>query len=152
MSERKAFQDALAKDPYDWATRQVYADWLEENGHDDEAALQRRSTPDAIRKAHEVIIKYAADLSVSPWGEDDNVLITVENVMRVAGKILDNKGIPWTERESDWWKDAIVRPSFHSDLESDTERAKEFWAAFEVITGRVVPDDTRDEIFVSCSC
>src|SRR5262249_51543453 len=39
--EKKAFEDAILADRYDGDTRQVFADWLEENGYDDEAVIQR---------------------------------------------------------------------------------------------------------------
>ncbi len=37
----KAFEAALNDDPNDWATRLVYADWLEDNGYEDYACAQR---------------------------------------------------------------------------------------------------------------
>ncbi len=41
MRVDKAFEAALNDDPNDWATRLVYADWLEENGFADYASAQR---------------------------------------------------------------------------------------------------------------
>lgn len=46
MSEREAFEKALESNKYDWDTRKVFCDWLEENGFDDEAAEHRLWTPD----------------------------------------------------------------------------------------------------------
>ena len=40
-AEERAFQDALDADPSDWATRLVFADWLEDRG-DPRAAGYRR--------------------------------------------------------------------------------------------------------------
>lgn len=42
--DRLRFEEAIAENPYDRATRLVYADWLEEHGHDDEALVQREWT------------------------------------------------------------------------------------------------------------
>lgn len=39
--QRRAFEAALEDDPTDLDTRQVFADWLEERGLDDEARAQR---------------------------------------------------------------------------------------------------------------
>ncbi len=39
---RKAFELAIATDPYDSTSRLAFSDWLEENGFDDEALEQRR--------------------------------------------------------------------------------------------------------------
>lgn len=44
--EQAAFMDALIDDPEDVTTRMIYADWLEENGLDQEAANQRKWTPE----------------------------------------------------------------------------------------------------------
>lgn len=44
---RQAFEDILRDDLFDTTTRLVFADWLEENGLDDEANEQRRmATPE----------------------------------------------------------------------------------------------------------
>lgn len=42
--EASGFVQALNLQPYDQTTRLVFADWLEERGYDDEAAIQRRWT------------------------------------------------------------------------------------------------------------
>ncbi len=44
MNERQGFEASLEKDPYDSVTRLIFADWLEEQGKDDEANEQRRRT------------------------------------------------------------------------------------------------------------
>jgi uncharacterized protein (TIGR02996 family) len=41
MTDRQAFERSLADNPHDDTTRQVFADWLEESGLDDEATSQR---------------------------------------------------------------------------------------------------------------
>lgn len=41
IEQRAAFERAIEEDPEDLETRQVFADWLEERGFDDEARAQR---------------------------------------------------------------------------------------------------------------
>jgi uncharacterized protein (TIGR02996 family) len=44
--EKAAFEAAIKDNRYDQATRLVYADWLDENGFDEEAGRQRAWTPE----------------------------------------------------------------------------------------------------------
>lgn len=57
MNTRRAFELAIAKDPYDGEARRVFADWLEENGLDGEAFEQRRWTPE-WQRAHDWLLKF----------------------------------------------------------------------------------------------
>jgi uncharacterized protein (TIGR02996 family) len=41
VSMEQAFESALDESPFDGATRLAYADWLRDNGRDDEADLQQ---------------------------------------------------------------------------------------------------------------
>lgn len=57
IRQYKAFQDALKKNPYDEATHLAFADFLEENGIDDEAEYHRiwtRDKQEAIDTLREV--------------------------------------------------------------------------------------------------
>lgn len=52
MNLRTVFEAALAADPLDVVSRCAYADWLQDNGCDDEAAEQRRmATPEWLEAA-----------------------------------------------------------------------------------------------------
>lgn len=48
---RQAFLDAIKENPYEPSNHYVYADWLEENGFDEDALLQREWTPERQREA-----------------------------------------------------------------------------------------------------
>lgn len=54
---RKAFEDAIKENPHDSSPRLIFADWLEENGFDDESQEQRRRSTkewmDADKWMHE---------------------------------------------------------------------------------------------------
>jgi len=41
MNERAAFEQSIDENPLESTTHHAYADWLEENGHHDEAAFRR---------------------------------------------------------------------------------------------------------------
>lgn len=51
MSDRRGLESALREHPFDATTRLIYADWLEEHGHDTAAESQRQTagmlSPDA---------------------------------------------------------------------------------------------------------
>ena len=57
--EKRAFLAAIEADRYDWTTRKVFADWLEEHGEDDEAAIHRRWTPEKESEAEEYLSRFA---------------------------------------------------------------------------------------------
>lgn len=59
---RAAFEAALKENPYDATTHFVFADWLEENGFDDEAAWQRSWTRER-QEAEDWLKVYAARMN-----------------------------------------------------------------------------------------
>jgi uncharacterized protein (TIGR02996 family) len=131
--EKAAFEKAIAADRYDQATRRVFADWLEEHGLDDEAAVQRSWTP-RKQQAEDYLRDFAAELSAFP---DD---VTYERLLEVAHGVLD--GDP----------DAHVLIGVDAPDRVWDEREK-FWEEFEIVTGRKVDDDRRGEALpVSCAC
>src|SRR5438477_6621276 len=75
--EKKAFEDAISADRYDGDTRKVFADWLEENGYDDEAVLQRSWTPEKQR-AEDWLLDYATECAM-----------TYEELIEAAKNYLD---------------------------------------------------------------
>ena len=56
----KGFIQALDTNRYDQTTRLVFADWLEEMGHDDEALEQRRRATDRWVASDKWLREYAA--------------------------------------------------------------------------------------------
>lgn len=57
---RTAFEKALKENPHDVSTRQMYADWLQEQGLDDEAAEQLRRTSKEWLAALDWMIDFAS--------------------------------------------------------------------------------------------
>jgi uncharacterized protein (TIGR02996 family) len=144
--EKAAFEKAIAADRYDQATRRVLADWLEEHGLDDEAAVQRAWTP-RKQQAEDYLRDFAADLSGhggvagDPDERDQGSYggLTYEELLRVAHGFLDgdkNAGIYFFETPTRVW-----------------EEQEKFWEEFEIVTGRKVDDAHRGETLpVSCTC
>jgi len=56
VTTRDAFEKALQANRYDIKTRGVYADWLEENGHTDEAHRQRNMATEEWVKTHKQLM------------------------------------------------------------------------------------------------
>lgn len=86
MNQREAFQKAIEANRYDQATRLVYADWLEENGFDDEAKEQRDWTP-RWQEARDYFENCAKEVNNSAdWFEDDDEIskVTADDIIRVA--------------------------------------------------------------------
>jgi uncharacterized protein (TIGR02996 family) len=64
MTKRQAFEAILAGDPYDIETRLVYADWLEENGLDDDSAEERRKATEAWCAADQWMHTFALQVGI----------------------------------------------------------------------------------------
>jgi uncharacterized protein (TIGR02996 family) len=137
--EKAAFEAAIKADRYDQATRRVFADWLEEHGLDDEAAVQRAWTP-RKQQAEDYLRDFAAELSHHPYEQGVDYGVTYEELLRVAHGVLD--GDPR----------ARIYLGFDTPQRIWTEREK-FWEEFEIVTGRKVDDGRRGErLPVSCAC
>lgn len=59
MSDRQAFETHLEANPYDFDTRRVFSDWLEQEGFDDEAIKQRKMATHEWENAREHLIACA---------------------------------------------------------------------------------------------
>lgn len=161
--QRQAFLDALKEDPRDEVTHKVYADWLEENGFDDEAFLHREWTLQKYYEAVEFVAEYARRLSTSDYDNEypeyaeTRMVRKSEAVLEAAHAYLD-AGRLSTYRH---WKTNEDTPTFDSDahlyLSFDPpdfiyENRHKFWECFEVLTGRLVHALAKDDNFVRCSC
>jgi uncharacterized protein (TIGR02996 family) len=128
--EKAAFEEAIAENPYDEATRKVFADWLEDHGFDDEAVLQREWAPENMRAAEQWLKELADACSV---GSE----LTVEDLIAAAHAYLDSGA--------------------DLCLSVDTPRVmlnhpEQFWGVFMVLTGRPVPSEERSAKFITCAC
>jgi uncharacterized protein (TIGR02996 family) len=138
--EKAAFEQAIEENPYDATTRKVFADWLEENGFDDEAVIQREWTPEKMHAAEAFMDDYAAQLSEDPDEEElKSRIFDREELLEIAHMCLDGE------------KYAGIGLGFQTP-DIVWEKRREFWEHFMVLTGRPVPDDKREATFVSCAC
>jgi uncharacterized protein (TIGR02996 family) len=60
--DKEAFEEAIKEDPYNQATRLIFADWLNENNFDDEAEIQRSWTREK-QEAEDYLRDFASKLS-----------------------------------------------------------------------------------------
>lgn len=166
MSEdeaRTAFEAAVARDgPYhlDTAAHRAFADWLEENGHDDEAAILRRWTParqeaedwlrDFAARCGQTCVNYDEACAAYYANREDNTVPLVEEVWRPitydmvlrAGSDLAAGGEAFTQQGSENAR----------DLMGDDDNRELFWRHWGTLTETAVSDDVRRESPFSCSC
>ena len=133
---REQFVQALKENPYDAVTHAVYADWLMENGFDEEAEVQRRWTVEKQKAAEAFMLEYASELS----GYDDEERyrkVSVERVMEEATEVLAGQqgyiSVGSQTPEMVW------------------NKAKEFWQHYSVLTGTPIEKGYR-KTFVACVC
>ena len=127
-SERDAFLAALRENWNDETTHKIFADWLDENDEPELADLHRGWTLAKQEEAERFLAGFADDCETN-----------VEIVLEAAGEHLDTGNY------------GTLRLGFDTpDIAWSSRR--EFWEAFQVATGRVVPEDRRESSFVSCSC
>lgn len=120
-----AFRQRLIDDPYDQATRLVFADFLEEHGREEEASIQREWTPESHRKATEIIHELA-------WGTG----MTLSGAIEAMTESLDT-GLG-------------IELGIDGDL-PDICYDDRIWEAYSILTGRTVPKDVG-YIFTTCGC
>lgn len=108
---KKLFEEAIEADPYDGVTRKIFADWLEEHGHDDEAVVQRSWTPEK-QQAEDWLTEYAQEHNLS-YGD----------LIRAAHQLLDTGET--SHVGVDMW-----------NILFDPLRREELWARFALATGR----------------
>lgn len=142
--EKQAFLEAIEMDRYDEITRRVFADWLTENGFDDEAQYQREWTP-RLQQAIDFIVKVAQDCEMSYeefTGRIDKYLET--------GHLL---GLPMNIPEEDpsWEK---FWEEYHIVTKKDVTLVRDKKPYFCNCGPWMEPDDwyEMDEDFGHCSC
>lgn len=144
MSDRASFEAAIKENRYDTAIRRVFADWLDENGFDDEAVFHREWTAE-WQRAEDWLRNFATTLGVghySAYGGDDKE-ITYADMMRHAKAWVDSQGDSW--------------PEYFTQIGSENARdemhahADEFWKNYAIVTKTEI-DPNMDKHFYSCSC
>jgi len=120
------FLAAIAADKYDVVTRLVFADWLSDNGYDDESAEQRhRATPE-WREADEWFVGFAVLASDDGW-EDTQKSVSVEQVIEAAKRYLE------TGEDT-----CLSGDGFSITNRWNEEMERDFWKYFQWWTGEYV--------------
>jgi uncharacterized protein (TIGR02996 family) len=122
---------AISANPRDWYARKVYADWLNEQGRDDEAEYHR-GWDDAKQDAVEFMTCFAAEVVTEFY---DNVTnpVAVEEVMQAARDYL-----------KDGTSVCLSGDGFRAEgAFSDDDVREEFWRHFGVLEGCEVLDHVR---------
>lgn len=131
---KEIFLKAIQEDRYDRTTRLAYADWLEENGFDDEAEEQRNWSEERERS-----IEYLENFAKGCYdaydddGEHTNAL-TYQELIEAAEAWI-------TKREY-----------YRLGTTSYNDANEEFWDHFDRATGRNTKDSRQRGYFFSCSC
>lgn len=144
-AQQAAFLKALDDNLEDAATRAVYADWLEENGFDDEAARQR-DWPRAWAFIKGLFNANAPSEPGDPYYGPESV----EELVALAGQALDDY-----EKNRDDARDYWVR--IHCGANEDLQEALrtnrlKFWECWSVVAGRPLPEGFVRTCSFSCSC
>lgn len=169
MDARQTFLEQIAEDDMNEESHLVYADWLEENGEDEEADRQRKYVP-----AKQWIIDLCERLCnnrakkikeyMEDWPEDyedqtleeacDNYYdkITYDELMEIATEAIEkNPDKPWIGNgHMNWGGKESIMNDFSNDY-SPGEQVKEFWKNWEIVTGLQGPEDPLS-VGYSCAC
>lgn len=141
MSERYIFEKMIKDDPYDFVTRKVFADWLDE--HDEtELANKHRNWTIEKQEAWEWLENCATKCSGTRYYFKEEELmpnenpISIEELIHAAHKYLDSG-------------ECLYLPMNTEGIRSDDD---EFWANFSLVTGREVGPEVERREFIRCAC
>ncbi len=142
MTEQESFELAIKKDRYDQTTRLVFADWLEENGLDDEALIQRSWTREK-QESEDWLRDYAEDIRNT-------------NYYRGEG-YYESYG-----RKEFSYEDLLAAARSHLETGEETavlglngpdsrDTMEEFWQHYAIVTGTAVQEGYGNTFF-ACDC
>lgn len=121
------FYDTLRQYPYDQVTRLVFADWLNEQGRDDEAEVQRSWTKDK-QEADETIASLSLLMDIS------------KRELLAYGEAASNgEGFCFSDDDA-------------PDVMYDETFKKQFWDAWERLHGTKVEEEYRLANNFRCAC
>lgn len=145
MISQQVWDRSLDANPLDHNQRCIYADWLDEQGREDEADRQRKYV-DAFN--------FLADFSrayYDSWEHDD-----------------DGERIPGTQTvnykeilaEIEYWAETGTSdngPSFgttsaQSELHNNKDTREEFWQCVFIVTGIMASDEVKEQDWYHCAC
>ena len=141
MSDEQAFRAAIAASPDDIGLRRVFADWLDENDRPEEAAYQRRWTPE-VGNAESWLAAFAVEAG-----------LTYEEVVMAARRywLTGNDygtGMNFEPGNVLAFGESNRKPDY--DFDGGVYLSK-FWECVGLVYGDTVPPDRRsDDVFVCC--
>lgn len=117
QEEKKAFLDAIAENPDDTTTRRIYADWLTENGFDDEAESYRNWN----------FVKAGAEKWLIDFAKQYSLFDGYYGALQAGHNqcFIGNSG------------DTAVQ-----DFRIDYNLVQDFWIAWSTVTGSTIPHET----------
>lgn len=121
------FYNTLRQDPYDQVTRLVFADWLNEQGRDDEAEEQRKWTKEK-QEAFDTMTSFSLLMDIS----QRELLAYGEAASHGEGFCFSDDDAP--------------------DIMCDETYKKQFWDAWETIQGVKVNEEYRLVNNFHCAC
>lgn len=150
--QRTAFEKALEKDPYDKATRLVFADWLEENGTqpgDDDLAREQREW---TKEKHDAKVWLADFGKRMVEGYNENQREYAREEPNYTPDLCD---VPTVEELVEIGRNYLRNGHTHC-LPFDTPDvcytdSKEFLEKVSILTGTPVREDDSPYIF-RCAC
>jgi uncharacterized protein (TIGR02996 family) len=128
--ERNAFLKAIEADPLDEVRRLVFADWLQENGEEDEADRQR---------AWVAAYKYLAPLA-DPYDEGIEYAGVMAAVKFWADGVRGDGGVYFGDDE----------PPIR--FEEDAKEKERFLRSLEVVSGTAITKRQRANVTFACAC
>lgn len=118
--ERQAFLAAIKDDPADLTNRLVFADWLEENGEDDEAEFCRHWDIHKYQEAEEFLRYFASEVEM----EYNRLLSAAERYLRTGDDVtlgFDTPDVCYAEMDRFW-------ESYH--IVTNVKKDEDAWGGF----------------------
>src|SRR5262245_27234752 len=98
---KQAFLAAIAENPLEPSNHYIYADWLEENGLDEESRIQRLWTLENHLEAMAYMDNFIAQLDAEAdygGGQPGASGVDVDELIRYGHEELDMEGMAWDDR------------------------------------------------------
>lgn len=150
MTDRERFESAIAADRCDSTTRLIFADFLEENGFDDEAVEQRRcASPEWVESA-----RFMEDFAsrggqtcdnYDGWADKEEAewrAVTFEEVVQAGHSfVLSNGDDYYTQHGEEGLRDLMYG-----------REGELYWKHWGILTDIETPEYLRSQGPFSCSC
>lgn len=165
--EQEAFLRHIADNEEDESRRLIYADWLDENGMEDEATRQRK-----WKMARDWILSFAKRWNFFDCtGSEGDFVVNWElpydhpdKYNTIPGVVIPDKeiisrivaaanSIPNDDSEWDGWEGLTAMGiDLHGAEELREGEEEKFWESLEIVTGTRYTENVRKEFGWSCSC